>query len=614
MMSDSQQGGAASVVAQPPTALYSFGDSYSDAGNVWRSDLGTSPLSPPYSDGRWSNGNLWVQDLATAYGLPALEPSTAGGTDFAYGGAQTGNPSLPAPQYDLQQQLAAFDAQVPSPASGALYTVEIGINDVLKILDEPDPAQYDALAEASVETEVSFISSLIADGARDILVMNVPDLGTLPIEVALGPQRVASVSALSAFYDTALQSALATVQGAAIHVLDAYSLFDSVVADPGAFGLANATSAVWSGDSTDSTSGTLATTVPAQQNQYFFWDIVHPTAGGHSVIAAATEALLDAACFAAGTRILTGRGKVPVEHLSTDDLVRTQDGRLAPVRWLGHRRVDCARHPRPWDVCPMRVRRAAFGADIPCRDLLLSPDHALWFAGHLIPVRYLVNGATVTREPARPVTYWHVELDRHDILFAEALACESYLDTGNRAAFANGGAATRMHPDFARTVWRTAARAPLACDGDVVVSARRHLAAQARALADGEMLPPRIDGARHRFTLRRPARDLRLVSRSGVPAEFDGTDTRRLGVMLGHVAAFQPWRWRDIALAEITGEGWHGLETDGARTWRWTSGDAGLMPPADTLLLDLHVAAAQPSWLPPGSWMEPANRAGWGSG
>ena len=613
-MSDSQ-GGAGSLAGQPPTAIYSFGDSYSDAGNVWRADLGTSPISPPYSDGSWTNGNTWVQDLSAYYGLPTLEPSSAGGDDFAYGGSQTGSDSLPAPQYDLPQQLAAFQAQVPDPVAGALYTVDIGINDVLEILDQPDPQLYQAMAVQSVQTEADFISSLIADGARDVLVMNVPDLGTLPIEVELGPQRVAQVSSLSAFYDQTLQNTLATLPGAAsIHILNAYGLFDSVVADPSAYGMNNATSAVWSGNSSDPNSGTLATTVPALQNQYFFWDLVHPTAGGYSVIAKAAESLLDApACFAAGTRILTGRGEVAVEHLRVDDLVRTRDGRLAPVRWLGRRDLDCSRHPRPWDVCPIRIWADAFAAGSPKCELILSPDHAVLFGGGLIPVRYLLNGATVLREPAGPVSYWHVELDRHDVILADGLACESYLDTGNRAAFANGGSATRMHPDFARTAWDAGACAPLCCDGDVVAAARSHLEMRALSLgftptvdpmlhllADGEALLPRIDGPRHRFTLRRPARDLRIRSRAAVPAEMGGgADTRRLGVMIERVALFRPWRWHEIDLAGMARTGWHAPETDGPRRWRWTSGDAGI-PVADAILLiDLHVAAAQPSWLPP---------------
>jgi hypothetical protein len=71
----------------------------------------------------------------------------------------------------------------------------------------------------------------------------------------------------------------------------------------------------------------------------------------------------------------------------------------------------------------------------PRRDLFLSPDHAVFVDGALIPVRYLANGATIVQERRDQVSYWHVELDRHAVILAEGLACESYLDTGNRASF-----------------------------------------------------------------------------------------------------------------------------------------------------------------------------------
>jgi hypothetical protein len=107
------------------------------------------------------------------------------------------------------------------------------------------------------------------------------------------------------------------------------------------------------------------------------------------------------------------------------------------VRWLGHRRVDCRRHPRPGDAWPIRVRAGAFGENLPHRDLSLSPDHAVFVApGLLVPVRYLINDATIVQEPVDAITYWHVELPTHDVLLAEGLPVESYLDTGNRGAFA----------------------------------------------------------------------------------------------------------------------------------------------------------------------------------
>jgi autotransporter passenger strand-loop-strand repeat protein len=155
------------------------------------------------------------------------------------------------------------------------------------------------------------------------------------------------------------------------------------------------------------------------------------------------------ACFAAGTRIATARGEVTVEALRVGDVVLTLSGAPRPIIWLGHRRVDCRRHPRPHDVWPVRVRAHAFAQGQPARDLWLSPDHALQVDGALIPARHLVNGASIAQMPVDTVTYWHVELPGHDILLAEGMPCESYLDTGNRSAFANGGSVVQVHPDFA---------------------------------------------------------------------------------------------------------------------------------------------------------------------
>jgi GH24 family phage-related lysozyme (muramidase) len=132
-----------------------------------------------------------------------------------------------------------------------------------------------------------------------------------------------------------------------------------------------------------------------------------------------------AACFVAGTHIATERGAVRVETLRAGERIITVRGERGAREaiWLGHRTVDCHRHPKPHDVWPVRILAHAFGDGRPCRDLLLSPDHSVFVGGALTPIGYLVNGASIIQEPTDAVTYWHVELPQHDILLAEGLPC-----------------------------------------------------------------------------------------------------------------------------------------------------------------------------------------------
>ena len=145
-----------------------------------------------------------------------------------------------------------------------------------------------------------------------------------------------------------------------------------------------------------------------------------------------------AVCFAAGTRIATPGGDVPVERLAAGDQITTLHGEACPVRWLGRRRIDLTTHPRPDTVAPVRIQRGAFADSVPHSDLLLSPDHAIFVDGMLICAHQLINGTTIRQEKDwTAVEYFHVKLDTHAILLAEGLPAESYLDTGNHGFFAN---------------------------------------------------------------------------------------------------------------------------------------------------------------------------------
>ena len=183
---------------------------------------------------------------------------------------------------------------------------------------------------------------------------------------------------------------------------------------------------------------------------------------------------LTAACYARGTHISTARGEIPIERLAIGDRVLTASGATRPVIWLGHRAIDISRHPDPVAVRPVRVRAGAFGDGQPRRDLWLSPGHNIAFEGALIAACRLINGRSVGQIDQDHIEYWHVELDAHDVIYADGLPAESYLDTGNRTAFANGGAFIEAHPDFRPRHWAETCL-PLVIEGTEVVAAKARL-------------------------------------------------------------------------------------------------------------------------------------------
>ena len=124
----------------------------------------------------------------------------------------------------------------------------------------------------------------------------------------------------------------------------------------------------------------------------------------------------------------------------------------------------------------MLVAAGAFGPALPSRDLYLSPDHALFVDGVLIPVKLLVNGSSVRQVAVDEVTYYHVELPAHEVLLAEGLPAESYLDVDDRSSFANGGGTTALHPDFGALRWEADACARLVVTGPELNAARTTLA------------------------------------------------------------------------------------------------------------------------------------------
>jgi hypothetical protein len=305
------------------------------------------------------------------------------------------------------------------------------------------------------------------------------------------------------------------------------------------------------------------------------------------------------ACFAHGTRLLTPNGYKPVQAFAPGDPIITRAGAKKPVRWIGRRVMQTG--PRaPADTRPVIVLQNALGPGIPSRPIRLSPAHALFIEGVLVPVMHLVNGATILRDlKSSAVTYYHLELDRHDVVMADGLLLETYLDNGNRGQF---------EQETGHRGKATQSCAPLVTGGAKLAQLRRHLHGIAlragftttrepelHALAKGSKHLPEMFSIRGkptaRFSLDPDAGRVLLVARSAAPADTDpeSDDRRELGICLR--------RPRAKAGQLRLGSGWYQPAAGDAGIWMSGSGEVFLPPGARQLTL--HLAAVAQSWRAP---------------
>jgi phospholipase/lecithinase/hemolysin len=262
--------------SQPFSRIFVFGDSLSDTGNLFRLSGGYPP--PPYFEGRFSNGRLWVEQLADALGMSIIP-----GDNYAVGGATTSyfnsNNGVNGRVYPgLLQEITSFKAtRSAAEAEGALFVVWAGANDFFVALATgQDPK---VLIGNGVGSTVQAIQLLWQAGARHIMVPNLPDLGITPY--ALGMGVGGPVTHLSGAYNQVLNSALDSLAAAGIPTVrvDAFTTLREMVAQPTQFGFTNVT---------DPLAG-YGGTAPG----YLFWDSVHPTTEGHTVFAeAAADSLI----------------------------------------------------------------------------------------------------------------------------------------------------------------------------------------------------------------------------------------------------------------------------------------------------------------------------------
>ncbi|MFW2541886.1 Hint domain-containing protein [Primorskyibacter sp. 2E107] len=145
-------------------------------------------------------------------------------------------------------------------------------------------------------------------------------------------------------------------------------------------------------------------------------------------------------CYLEGTGIETARGRVAVEDLLPGDTLPLATGGETTVKWVGVQPIN-ARTAHPAKVNPICIKAGAVADGVPSRDLFVSPDHAVEIDGLLFNASALVNGKTIYKVAQMPMdgfSYYHVETDTHELILAEGLASESYLDNPDRSAFING--------------------------------------------------------------------------------------------------------------------------------------------------------------------------------
>jgi hypothetical protein len=153
-------------------------------------------------------------------------------------------------------------------------------------------------------------------------------------------------------------------------------------------------------------------------------------------------------CFLTGTKILTPSGEIRVEELKPGDYVLTSDDRSVAVSWIGRRAVSRL-FANPLQILPVRVKAGALSENVPSRDLLVSPDHALFVGGVLVQVGALVNGTSIVREESAPAvfTYYHVEVDDHSLILAENAPAETFVDNIDRTGFDNWDEHQALYPN-----------------------------------------------------------------------------------------------------------------------------------------------------------------------
>jgi phospholipase/lecithinase/hemolysin len=287
---------ATSAQALSYSGIYLFGDSLSDVGNLQQTYAGlprqpgtpqTVPGQPYDAGGRFSNGEVYADKLARGLGY-SLSPSMLGGTDYAYGGARTRYQVSGSAYLGILDQVAAFRSQPGVADANALYVLWGGANNLQDIVARK---QRDTLGnpipdlQGTIGDLVTAILGLYAEGARSILVPNLPDLALVPRIAEYGIPAQQAAHQLTLAFNAMLAESLAQLEsslnGLNLIEFDTFDAMNDIVANPAQYGLSNTTDRCYTGDDLLFSGGGAVCNDP---DSYLFWDGLHPTAAVHAIL------------------------------------------------------------------------------------------------------------------------------------------------------------------------------------------------------------------------------------------------------------------------------------------------------------------------------------------
>ncbi|MGV4878572.1 Hint domain-containing protein [Acetobacter indonesiensis] len=316
--------------------------------------------------------------------------------------------------------------------------------------------------------------------------------------------------------------------------------------------------------------------------------------------------LTGVACFLAGSMIRTPSRDIAVEKIQIGDQISVFDWKsnaeiTKTVSWVGSQKLS-VNHNLPDDEAgfPVRVLKNAIADGVPYKDMLITPEHCLFFEDRFVPVRMLVNGRSIFYDRSfTHYTYFHIETEQHSVIWADGMLTESYLDTGNRSGFRQNGKVVRFNPraEKSHQDWNSAGAAPLSVSRNDVETL--FCSINLRAECQGEQTKRSLplttnDADLHLVTesgqIIRSLRDqdqnvvfmlpsdvkaMRIVSRASRPNDTIGPfvdDRRFLGVLVGKITLFDGNSLQEIEthLTQKDLSGWHGIE----KKCRWTNGNA----------------------------------------